>query len=78
MAVVGAHVEDTLGKPLSRDTKMEELSVYGSNGKIFGKEYVNTIVFTYRLKSHPNKLAVFVFRGQGTNPPLDDKDVIEP
>ena len=55
-------VEDTLGKPLSRDTELEQRGT--------------VIVFTYRLISRPNKLARFVFRGKDTNPPLDEKDVI--
>ena len=71
-------VEDTLGKPLSRDTQMEEVPVYGPNGEIFGKEHITVIVFTYRLTSHPNKLARFVFRGRDTNPPLDSKRIVQP
>jgi hypothetical protein len=69
-------VEDLLGPPLRRTMNTEQRRVYGSRGETFGFEHVNTIVFDYELAGDPNRIARFVFRGRGTNPPLENKSLL--
>lgn len=71
-------VEDMLGPPAERTIETQERHVYGSRGETFGSEFVNTIVFTYKLAGKAGKSAIFVFEGRGTNPPLTEKAVIGP
>jgi hypothetical protein len=48
---------------------------YGSSGQIFGSQFVNTFMLAYRLSDKPGKVAVFVFQGSSTNPPMVEKHI---
>lgn len=65
-------VEDSLGTPRSRDTKLDQQAVV-ENGQRFGTEFTTCIVYHYQVTGKRSGLATFVFAGKGTNPPLIDK-----
>lgn len=68
-------VEDIFGSPLHSTHDFEEVERFGSNGEIFGSEFVNTFLLAYKISGRPGKIAVFMFQGQSTNPPLVDKQI---
>lgn len=68
-------VEDVFGSPLHSTQDFDQVERYGSNGEIFGGEFVNTYMLAYRLSDRPGRIAVFVFQGHSTNPPLVDKQI---
>lgn len=68
-------VEDIFGSPLASTHDFEDVEQYGSNGEIFGSQFVNTFMLAYRLSDKPGKVAVFVFQGSSTNPPMVEKHV---
>jgi hypothetical protein len=68
-------VEDVFGSPLASTHDFEDVEQYGSNGEIFGSQFVNTFMLAYRLSDKPGKVAVFVFQGSSTNPPMVEKHI---
>lgn len=73
-------VQDTIGPPFSHDVDLQEEKVFGSRGEIFGSQFNHTVTYAYRLKKHPDKLAMFVFQGtqaiDGSNPKLVEKAIV--
>jgi hypothetical protein len=69
-------VEDVFGSPLQATHDVEMADSYGSNGEIFGGQLTNTFVLSYRVSDKPGTVAVFVFQGSSTNPPLVDKQLV--
>ncbi len=68
-------VEDAFGPPLEATHDFEQVERFGSNGEIFGSENANTFVLSYRVSGRPGHIALFMFQGQSTNPPLVDKEI---
>lgn len=68
-------VEDIFGSPLYSMHDCEEVERFGSNGEIFGSEFVNSFVLAYRVSDRPGRIAVFMFQGQSTNPTMVDKQL---
>lgn len=68
-------VEDIFGSALHSTHNFEEIERFGSRGEIFGSEFVNTFMLAYRVSDRPGRIAVFIFQGPSTNPPLVEKQI---
>lgn len=73
-------VQDKIGFPFLKDMDIQTEKVYGSRGEIFGSQYHETVTYAYRLKRHPDKLAMFIFKGtqavDGSNHKLVEKGIV--
>ena len=70
-------VQDAIGDPFDNKLDVRTEKMVGSRGELFGSQQFETLVYAYRLKNQPDKLALFVFKGHyGSNSKLVEKGIV--